>query len=113
MILILILIIIASIILALVVLIQNPKGGGLTGSIAGLSNQFMGVKQTTDVLEKTTWFVAAAIGILCILSSFFVTGGTTTNPDIINKSKNLTVPQGAAPQATPNNTLNLGDSLGR
>lgn len=112
MILILILIIIASVILGLVVLIQNPKGGGLTGSIAGLSNQFMGVKQTTDVLEKTTWFVAAAIGILCILSSFFVTGGAA-NPDILNKSKNLSIPQGAQPQTTPNNSVNLGDSLNR
>ncbi|MFN5648201.1 MAG: preprotein translocase subunit SecG, partial [Sphingobacteriales bacterium] len=48
----LILIIVASALLGLIVLIQNPKGGGLSGNIAGFSNQFMGVKQTTDVLEK-------------------------------------------------------------
>ncbi len=45
------LIIIASVLLGAIVLIQNPKGGGLSGTIAGFSNQFMGVKQTTDVLE--------------------------------------------------------------
>ena len=49
-----ILIILASVILSLIVLVQNPKGGGLAGNIAGFSNQFMGVKQTTDVLEKGT-----------------------------------------------------------
>ncbi len=54
----LIIIIIASVILGFIVLVQNPKGGGLTGSFAGLSNQFMGVKQTTDVLEKGTWLFA-------------------------------------------------------
>lgn len=48
----LILILLLSIVLGLVILIQNPKGGGLASNFAGFSNQFMGVKQTTDVLEK-------------------------------------------------------------
>jgi protein translocase SecG subunit len=56
-----ILIILACVVLSLVVLVQNPKGGGLAGNIAGFSNQFMGVKQTTDVLEKGTWIFAAVI----------------------------------------------------
>ncbi len=47
-----IIIIIASIILGLIILIQNPKGGGLSSSFGGLGNQLMGVKQTTDVLGK-------------------------------------------------------------
>ena len=68
----LILIILACIILSLIVLVQNPKGGGLSGSIAGFSNQFMGVKQTTDVLEKGTWIFAAVIAILCITSTVFI-----------------------------------------
>ncbi|HEY1872415.1 MAG TPA: preprotein translocase subunit SecG, partial [Chitinophagaceae bacterium] len=42
------LIIIVSAILGFIVLVQNPKGGGLTGNIAGFSTSFMGVKQTTD-----------------------------------------------------------------
>ena len=69
-----ILIILASVILSLIVLVQNPKGGGLAGNIAGFSNQFMGVKQTTDVLEKGTWIFAAAIALLCIFSTFFIPG---------------------------------------
>jgi preprotein translocase subunit SecG len=67
-----ILIILACVILSLIVLVQNPKGGGLAGNVAGFSNQFMGVKQTTDVLEKGTWIFAAVIGVLCILSTLFI-----------------------------------------
>jgi preprotein translocase subunit SecG len=69
------LIIIASVILGFIVLVQNPKGGGLAGNIAGFSNQFMGVKQTNDVLEKGTWIFAAVIGILCMLSVLFLNKG--------------------------------------
>jgi len=83
-----ILIVIASIVLGLIVLIQNPKGGGLAGSIAGFSNQFMGVKQTTDVLEKGTWLFAGIIGALCLFSAFFIsakTGGGSDIPEVGNK----------------------------
>lgn len=73
----LIVLILASVILSLIVLIQNPKGGGLAGSMAGLSNQFMGVKQTTDVLEKGTWLFGGIIAVLCLLSSVFI--GTSDN----------------------------------
>ena len=38
--------------LGLIILVQNPKGGGLAGNVAGFSNQFMGVKQTTDILGE-------------------------------------------------------------
>jgi len=60
----LLLIIIISFVLGFIVLVQNPKGGGLAGNIAGFSNQFMGVKQTTDILEKGTWLFAAALGVV-------------------------------------------------
>ncbi|MCS3794892.1 preprotein translocase subunit SecG [Niastella sp. OAS944] len=66
------LIIIASVAIGLFILIQNPKGGGLAGSIAGFNTQFMGVKQTTDVLEKGTWVMAIAIALLCLTSAFFI-----------------------------------------
>lgn len=69
-----ILILITCIVLTLIVLVQNPKGGGLSGNVAGFSNQFMGVKQTTDVLEKGTWIFAAAVAILCIISTVFIPG---------------------------------------
>src|ERR1700712_4988341 len=67
-----ILVIIFSIILGLIVLVQNPKGCGLSASLGGFSNQLMGVKQTTDVLEKGTWVFAAIVGILCLVSPAFI-----------------------------------------
>ena len=73
-----ILVILACVVLSLIVLVQNPKGGGLAGNIAGFSNQFMGVKQTTDVLEKGTWIFAAVIGVLCLVSSLFIGVNKTT-----------------------------------
>ncbi len=68
----LILIVLASVLLSIIVLIQNPKGGGLAGNIAGFSNQFMGVKQTTDVLEKGTWVFAGIIVFLCLISALLI-----------------------------------------
>jgi preprotein translocase subunit SecG len=80
-----ILIILSSVVLGLIVLVQNPKGGGLAGNIAGFSNQFMGVKQTTDVLEKGTWIFAAVIGVLCLFSSFFISGSAGGSNNSLNK----------------------------
>jgi preprotein translocase subunit SecG len=80
-----ILIIVACIVLSLIVLVQNPKGGGLAGNIAGFSNQFMGVNQTTDVLEKGTWIFAAIIGVLCLVSTLFISGRSTSSDDPLNK----------------------------
>lgn len=75
-----ILIILACVVLSLIVLVQNPKGGGLAGNIAGFSNQFMGVKQTTDVLEKGTWIFAGVIAVLCIASTLFISGAKPVDP---------------------------------
>ena len=74
-----ILIVISAIVLGFIVLVQNPKGGGLSGNIAGFSNQFMGVKQTTDVLEKGTWLFAGIIGALCLFSSIFMSAKTSSS----------------------------------
>ncbi len=73
----LILIIAACFGLGFMVLIQNPKGGGLNANVGGLSNNFMGVKQTTDVLEKGTWIFAALIAILAMTSTVFLKSGAT------------------------------------
>jgi preprotein translocase subunit SecG len=105
-----ILVILASVILGLIVLVQNPKGGGLSSSFGGFSNQLMGVKQTTDVLEKGTWLFAGIVGILCLISPLFIpkTGGSK-NEDLIknapatapSKPQNTTTMPGAAQPASP------------
>lgn len=64
-------ILLACVILAFFVLIQNPKGGGLAGSFGSLGNQVMGVKQSTDVMEKGTWTSMGVIAALCIISVMF------------------------------------------
>src|ERR1051325_380681 len=93
-----ILVILACVILSLIVLVQNPKGGGLAGNIAGFSNQFMGVKQTTDVLEKGTWIFAAVIGVLCLISTMFISGGTVAVKDRTQSTQGpLPVQQQTAP----------------
>jgi preprotein translocase subunit SecG len=76
-------IILSSVLLAAIVLIQNPKGGGLSGSIAGISNQFMGVKQTTDVLEKGTWIFSGILVTLCIVSTLVISTTKSTTNDAI------------------------------
>jgi preprotein translocase subunit SecG len=67
--LIIILIILACIVLAFFVLIQNSKGGGLASQFAG-SNQVMGVRKTADFLEKATWTLAGSVMVLCLLVAF-------------------------------------------
>lgn len=66
-----ILILIASILMIGIVLIQKSKGGGLASNFAS-SNQIMGVRKTTDVVEKATWTIAAIIMVLCIATVAFM-----------------------------------------
>lgn len=63
-----ILIVFLAVVLVLVVLMQNSKGGGLSSSFAG-GNQILGVRKTTDTIEKITWGLIAAIVIFCVVSS--------------------------------------------
>ena len=62
-----VLILIAAVLMVLVVLVQNSKGGGLAANFTG-GNQIMGVRRTTDFLEKATWVLAIIILILSLLS---------------------------------------------
>ena len=102
------LIILASIILGLIILIQNPKGGGLSSSFGGIGNQLMGVKQTTDILEKGTWLFAAIVGVLCLTSALFIgKGGSSANdkyyeaPISTPANKQNTVPLNTPQQTNP------------
>lgn len=61
-----ILIILACILLVLVVLMQNPKGGGLSTDF-GSAQQLGGVQKTADFVEKATWSLAGIIAVLSIV----------------------------------------------
>ncbi len=56
------------VLLGFVILIQNPKGGGLSSSIGGFSNQTMGVQRTTESLEKASWYLMGVIAFLVLLT---------------------------------------------
>ena len=102
-----ILVIVASIVLGLIVLVQNPKGGGLSGTFGSVGNQLMGVKQTTDVLEKGTWLFAGIVGILCVMSPVFIprNSGASKASDLINNAS------GTAPAKTPAPSQNFPGSV--
>jgi len=58
--------IIAAILLGLVVLVQNPKGGGLSGTFGGAANQIFGYKRSTDDIERITWGLVIVVFALCL-----------------------------------------------
>ncbi len=62
-----ILIVIAAVLLTLLVLVQNSKGGGLASGFAS-GNQIMGAPKTADFLEKTTWWLIAIIVLLAVFA---------------------------------------------
>ena len=97
-----IIIIIVSILLSLIVLIQNPKGGGIVSGIIG-SSQVMGVKKTSDFIEKLTWGLAISLVVLCLAASFSIPSaedrkiGTSMQEQIENSSTPSTLPAPATP----------------
>jgi preprotein translocase subunit SecG len=67
------LITITAILLVLIVLAQNSKGGGLSSQFGGSgSSQLMGVKRTTDLLEKITWGLAIALVVLTLATNLII-----------------------------------------
>lgn len=73
-----ILIVIAAILLTLLVLVQNSKGGGLAAGFAS-GNQVMGAPKTADFLEKTTWTLIALIVVFSIAAVGFNNGRQATD----------------------------------
>lgn len=78
-----ILIIFCCILLSMVVLIQNPKGGGMGSGFAGGSSTAMGsVKETNDILVKATWALGIGLFVLCILANATLPSSTdATQPN--------------------------------
>jgi len=98
-----ILIVIIAILLVFIVVIQNSKGGGLASGFSS-SNQVMGVRKTTDFLEKATWYLAGSMVVLCIVGTFFLPNNTSTLDSQIKdeiQSTQTQDPSGIAPFETP------------
>ena len=95
-----ILIMICSILLIIIIMAQNPKGGGLSGTFGGTSSAQFGVQRTDDFMEKSTWMLGGAI-VFLILLSVILTG----KPSIQMKQAPVKT-ETPAPQTAPgtNNT---------
>ncbi len=65
-----IIIILACVVMGFFILIQKPKGGGLSGAFGSIGSQVMGVKQSGDAMEKGTWYTMLIIALLSIASTF-------------------------------------------
>lgn len=93
-----ILAVITAILLAIVVLIQESKGGGLASNVSG-ANSVLGVRKTTDFVEKATWVLAALLVVFSVATSFFVhqEGNGTFDVNSIKTPAPMAAP--AAPKA--------------
>jgi preprotein translocase subunit SecG len=106
---IIVLLIIVSILLGLIILAQNSKGGGLAAGLSA-SNQIMGVRKTTDFLEKLTWGFAITLLVLAVVANFAIPKGGTesTGASMIQEQiDNTAAPvqqQQQAPIAAPDTT---------
>ncbi len=97
-----ILIVLAALLMIGIVLIQESKGGGLASNFSS-SNQIMGVRKTTDVIEKTTWGLAIAMVVLSVICAYVAPKATTSESVI---ERNATEQQ----QTNPNNLPGFGAS---
>ena len=96
-----ILILIAAICLILIVLVQNSKGGGLAAGFSS-SNQVMGVRKTTDFLEKATWGLAITIIVLSILTAKFTVKRGTLPESQVEVEMPSPLSPSTAPDVSPN-----------
>ena len=101
----LILAILVCVLLAIIVLVQNPKGGGLSSNFSS-SSQLLGVQKTGDILEKGTWVLAITLMVLSLGINVAVkTAPASTSGseyrDQIQKASKPTAPVSNGPLALP------------
>ena len=103
-----VLVIIACFLQILIVLVQNSKGGGLAANFTS-AGQSMGIRKTADFLEKSTWTLAGAILILCVVATATIPRGSGAGQSRIqNQIQNAvdpnaipTLPTAVPPATTP------------
>lgn len=96
-----ILIVLAALLMIGIVLIQESKGGGLASNFSS-SNSVLGVRKTTDFIEKATWGLAAAMVVLSVVCAY-VAPSANTDASVIERSAD-------GGTANPNNLPNFGAS---
>lgn len=96
----LVLITIVCFLLIVVIMVQNPKGGGLSSTF-GSSQMLGGVQKTTDFLDKSTWYLGATLIALILLSSLSFTGSNSDTGSKVIDETALPSAIPATPGATP------------
>ena len=85
----LVLIVIVCLLLALVIMVQNPKGGGLSSTFGGNTQVVGGVKKTGDFLERSTWTFATALAVLILIANTLIannSNGVTGDSKLLDSS---------------------------
>ncbi|MBR9861067.1 preprotein translocase subunit SecG [bacterium] len=95
--LIIILAMVVSALLILIVLIQNPKGGGIAANFSA-ANQIAGVKRTNDFVEKATWTLAIVLMVFSLGSSYLGSNQSSESTSLLQEQLENGSPVNAAPQ---------------
>jgi len=104
-----VLIFIVCILIVLLVLVQKSKGGGLSSNFAS-SNQIMGVRKTTDFVEKATWTLAGIMIFLCVISTYFTpVSNIKATSSIEEQVKNTPLNNSDTPMFPSNATSNTNN----
>lgn len=109
--LLMVLIVISCVLLVVVIMFQNPKGGGLSSAFGGVSSATFGVQRTNDFMEKATWYLGVFITVL-ILLSVILTGKPTTFSQKVPAQMKKKVELPNAPQA-PTQKLPSSTPIGK
>jgi preprotein translocase subunit SecG len=102
----LVLVIIACVLLVLIILAQNPKGGGLSPSFGGGASPVMGARKTAEGLEKLTWYIGIGIITVVLFTNLFLpketadVGGSLIDSDRVRSSAPA-APGQQSPQMAP------------
>jgi len=100
-----VLIVVTCVFTILIVLVQNSKGGGLASNFSS-SNQYMGVRKTSDFLEKATWGLGAALILFSLLAGITLPkAGEDANSRLQGQFDESIMDQ-------PSQTINLPESFG-
>jgi len=106
----LVLIILVAALLILIIMVQNPKGGGLSSSFGGGGTQSLGgVQNTTNFLDKSTWYLAFILIALILLSNFALprSSSSTTNSQVEKTIEDRQMPlDNVVPITTPSKNQN-------
>ena len=80
-----VLLVLAAVLMCFVVLVQNSKGGGLSSAFAS-SNQIMGVRKTTDFIEKLTWGLAVFMVVVSVAASYVIPSQSVDSSVIMERA---------------------------